>query len=124
MAHDHGLEGAEGLFSADRHHRHSQLRLFEDLVVLRILGERGKLREPGPHSTRLRVSGSKEVSGGIVRFTRITGKVIPYPVKVDTLPTGHQSFRIGSMKIEMPNSGILENLAPWINPGNRCVHHN
>src|SRR6266581_3898796 len=80
--------------------------LFEDLVVLRILGECGKLREPCPHSTWLRVAGRKEISGGLVRLTRIAGTVVPYPVKVDTLPPFHQSFRIRSMEIEVPNPGI------------------
>src|SRR5882724_570796 len=120
MTHDHSLEGAKGLFSTYRHYRHSQLRLFEDLVVLRILGERGKLREPGPHSAWLRVCGGKEIPGGLVRLTRITGKVIPYSVKVDTFPTCHQSFLIRSMEVEVPNPGILENLAPGINSGDRC----
>src|SRR5882672_6840117 len=123
MPHDHSLEGTEGLLSPYRHHRHSQLGLFEDLVVLRILGERGKLREPGPHSAWLRVCGGKEIPGGLVRLTRITGKVIPYSVKVDTFPTCHQSFRIRSMEVEVPNPGILKNPIPRINPGVRCVHN-
>src|SRR5882762_5229938 len=106
MTHDHCLEGAEGFLSTHCHHRHRQLRLFEDLVVLRILGERGKLREPSPHSTRLRVSSSKEISGGLVRLTRIAGKVVPYPVKIDTLPACHQPFRIRSMEVEVPHSGF------------------
>src|ERR1700730_13439164 len=110
MPHDDSLEGTEGLLSAYRHHGHSQLRLFEDLVVLRILGERGKLREPGSHSTWLRVSGGKEISGGLVRLTRIAGKVVPYPVKVNKLPTCHQPLRIRSMEVEVPNPGIVENL--------------
>src|SRR5690348_5360268 len=124
MTHDHRLEGTERLLSAHRHHRHSQLRLFEDLVVLRILGERGKLREPGPHSAWLRVGGGKEISRGLVRLARIAGKVVPYPVKVDALPTRHQSFRIGSMEVEVPDTGTQENLAPGINPGDRCIHNN
>src|SRR5207249_5128172 len=105
MTHDHCLEGTEGLLSTHRHHRHCQLRLFEDLVVLGILRERGKLREPGAHSTWLRVSGRKEISGGLVRLTRIAGKVIPYPVKVDTLSACHQPFRIRSMEVKVPNPG-------------------
>src|SRR5579872_4723428 len=119
MTHDHCLKRTEGLLSPDRHHRHRQLGLFEDLVVLRILRERGKLREPGSHSPWLRVSRGKKISGGFVWLTRITGKVIPYPVKVDTLPACYQAFRVRSMKVEVPNSGILQNLAPWINPRDR-----
>src|SRR6266436_10420477 len=80
MPHDYGLEGAKRLLPTYRHHRHRQLRLFEDLVVLRILGESRKLREPGPHSTWLRVSRGKEISGGFVGPTWIAGKVIPYSV--------------------------------------------
>ena len=57
MPHDHGLEGAKRLLPTYRHHRHRQLRLFEDLVVLRILGESRKLREPCPHSTWLPLPG-------------------------------------------------------------------
>src|SRR6202165_2062532 len=124
MTHDHSLEGTEGLLSTHRHHRHGQLRLVEDLVVLCILGKRGKLRESGPHSTWLRLSGDKEISGGLVRLTRIAGKVVPYPVKVDTLPTCHQPLRIRSMEVEVPNPGILQNLAPGIDPGDRRVHNN
>src|SRR5437667_11765822 len=101
MPHDYGLEGAKRLLPTYRHHRHRQLRLFEDLVVLRILGESRKLSEPGPHPARLRISGSKEISGGVVRLTRIAGKVIPYPVKVDTLSACHQPFRVRSTEIEV-----------------------
>src|ERR1700737_3655701 len=124
MTHDHSLERTEGLLSTYRHHRHSELRLFEDLVVLRILSECGKLREPGPHSTWLRVSGGKEISGGLVRLTRIAGKVVPYPVKVNTLPPCPHPLRIRSMEVEVPNPGILQNLAPGIDPGDRRVHNN
>src|SRR6266481_7025951 len=124
MTHDHSLERTEGLFSAYRHHRHSQLGLFEDLIVLRILGERGKLREPSPHSTWLRLRSSKEISVSLVGLTRIAGEVVPYPVQVDTLSACHQPFRIRSMEVEMPNSMILENLIPGINPRDRCVHNN
>src|SRR5260370_30821890 len=106
MPHDYGLEGAKRLLPTYRHHRHRQLRLFEDLVVLRILGESRKLREPGPHSTWLRVSSGKKISGGFVRPTWIARKVIPYSVKVDTLPACHQPFFIRSMEVEVPNAGI------------------
>src|SRR5208283_3046947 len=116
MTHDHSLQGTEGLLSADRHHGHSQLRLFENLVVLRILGERGKLREPSSHSPGLRIGSGKKISGGFVWLTRIRRKVIPYPVKVDALSACHQPFRIRSMKVEMPNPRILENFAPGVNP--------
>src|SRR5580704_16050708 len=123
MTHDHSLQGTEGLLSADRHHRHSQLRLFEDLVVPRILGERGKLGEPGSHSPWLRISRGKEISGIFVWLTRIGRKVIPYPVKVEALTACHQPFRIRSVKVEMPNPGILKNFAPGVNPRNWCVHN-
>src|ERR1700722_4050749 len=106
MPHDYGLEGAKRLLPAYRHHRNRQLRLFEVLVVLRILGESRKLREPGPHSTWLRVSGSKKISGGFVGLTWIAGKVIPYSVKVDTLPARHQPFCIRSTEDEVPNAGL------------------
>src|SRR5258707_7300522 len=112
MPHDYGLEGAKRLLPTYRHHRHRQLRLFEDLVVLRILRESRKLREPGPHSTWLRVSGGKEISGVFVGLTGISGKVIPYPVKIDTLSACHQPFRVRSTEIEVPNPGTYENLVP------------
>ena len=86
MTHDDGLKGTEGLLSTYGQNRHSQLGLFEYLIVFRILRECGKLREAGPHSTGLRVSGSKEISGGLVWLTRIGRKVIPYPVKVKYAP--------------------------------------
>src|SRR5260370_25082567 len=124
MTHDHSLKGTEGLLSTYLHPRHSELRLFEGLIVLRILGERGKVLEGGPNASWLRVSGGKEVSGGLVWLPRIAGKVIPYPVKIDTFPACHQPFGIRSMKVEVPNSRILENLAPRINPRDRCVHNN
>src|SRR5689334_12975989 len=106
MPHDHSLEGAKRLLPTYGHHRHRQLRLFEDLVVVCILGESRKLREPGPHSAWLRVSGGKEISSGLVGLTWIAGKVIPYPVKVDTLPACYKPFRIRSMEVEVPNSRI------------------
>src|SRR5713101_424603 len=123
VTHDHSLKGTERLLSTNRHHRHSQFGLFEDLVVLRILGEGGKLCEPGPHSAWLCVGRGKEISGVFVWFTWISSKVIPYPVKVDTLAACYQAFRIRSVKVEVPNSGILQNLTPRINPRNRCIHN-
>src|SRR6267154_5851794 len=124
MPHEYGLEGSKRLFPTYRHHRHSQLRLFENLVVFGILGERSKLSEAGPHSAWLRVSGGKEISGDLVRLTSIAGKVIPNSVKVDTLPAGHQPFRIRSMEVEVPNPGIQENLVPGIDPRDWRVHNN
>jgi hypothetical protein len=63
MTHDHSLEGTERLLPIYGDNRHGQLGLFEDLVVLRILRECGKLREPGPNSTWLRICCGKEISG-------------------------------------------------------------
>src|SRR6266853_3162070 len=123
MTHDHSLQGTEGLLSTYRHDGHSQLRFFEDLIVLRILGERSKLSEAGPHSAWLRVSGGKEISGDLVRLTSIAGKVIPNSVKVDTLPACHQPFRVRSMEVEVPNPGIQENLVPGIDPRDWRVHN-
>src|SRR5690242_2860934 len=123
MTHDHSLHGTEGLLSTYRHHRHRQLRLFENLVF-GILGERSELSEAGPHSAWLRVGGGKEISGGFVRLTRIAGKITPYPVEVDALPACHQPFGIRSMEVEVPNPGIQENLVPGINPRDRCVTTN
>src|SRR5258708_19575485 len=86
MPHDYGLEGAKRLLPTYRHHRHRQLRLFEDLVVLGILGESRKLREPGPHSTGLCVSGGKKISSGFVRLTWFALKSVPHPLKLNTPP--------------------------------------
>src|SRR5437660_10496121 len=122
MTHDHSLHGTEGLLSTYRHHRHSQLRFFTDPVVLCVLRERRKLSEPGPHPARLRISGGKEISGGVVRLTRIAGKVIPYPVKVDTLSACHQPFRVRSTEIEVPAAGTEGSPVPAINSGDRRVH--
>src|SRR5258708_33640465 len=112
MTHDHRLEGAEGLLSTYRHHRHRKLRLFENLVVLRILRESGKLREPGPHSARLRVSDGKEISGGFVGLTRIGGKIIPYYFLVSTVPGRHLPLRIRAMGDEVSDPGNLGELGP------------
>src|SRR2546429_9826340 len=108
MPHDYGLEGAKRLLPTYRHHRHRQLRLFENLVVLRILRESGKLREPGSHSARLRVSGGKEISGGFVGRTRIGGKIISYFVKVDKLPGRHQPLRVPALGNVNPKSPTYE----------------
>src|SRR6202030_2940156 len=83
MTHDHSLQGTEGFLSTNRHHRHRQLGLFENLIIFRILRERGELREPCPHATRLSISSGKEIPGVLVRLPRIGGKVVPYPVKID-----------------------------------------
>src|SRR5260370_32888757 len=88
-----------------------------------MLGERRKLREPRPHSTGLRISGGEKIPSSLVGLTRIAGKVIPNPVEVDTLPACHQPFGIRSMKVEVPNSGILENLGPGVNARNWRVHN-
>src|ERR1700752_1517441 len=109
MPHDYRLEGAKRLLSTYRPHRHRQLRLLKDLVVLGILRERGKLCEPRPHPARLGISGGKEIPGGLVRLTRIGREVVPYSVKVDTLPACDQSLRIRSMEVEVPNARIQEN---------------
>src|SRR5260370_5009626 len=99
MTHDHSMHGTKGLLSTYRHHRHSQLRFFKDPVVLCVLRERRKLSEPGPHPARLRISGSKEISGDVVRLTRIAGNVIPYPVKVATLSACDHPFSVRATAI-------------------------
>src|SRR5437660_11894601 len=66
ITHDHSLHGTERRLSTYRHHRHSQLRLFKDLVVVRIGRESGELSEPGAHPTWSVVSGSKDIAGGLV----------------------------------------------------------
>src|SRR5258708_39812863 len=124
VTHDPRLERAEGFLAPHRHYRHGQLRLFQDLVVFCILGERGKLREAGPHSTWLRVSGCKEISGSLIGLARIAGKVVPYSVKVDTLSTCDQALRIGTVEVEMPDPTTLQNFTPWIDAGHRRVHNN
>src|SRR2546429_4839735 len=107
MPHDYGLEGAKRLLPTYRHHRHRQLRLFENLVVLRILRESGKLREPGSHSARLRVSGGKEISGGFVGRTRIGGKIISYFFKEDNSPAPPQPPRHPPLETVIPKPRAL-----------------
>src|SRR5207253_6231828 len=60
------LQCAEGLLAAHSEHRHRELRLFEDFVVLRILGKGGELRKASPHSSRLSIGRREKVSGGFV----------------------------------------------------------
>src|SRR5207244_5053379 len=78
VAHDHGLQCAEGLLAAHSEHRHRELRLFEDFVVLRILGKGGELRKASPHSSRLSIGRREKVSGGFVGLAGISCEVIPY----------------------------------------------
>src|SRR5260370_18449306 len=113
MAHDYGLQRTEGLLTAHGQHRHQQLYLFEDFIVLRILGKGGELRKASPHSSRLRVSRRKEVSGGFVGLPWITGEVIPYAIKIDALPARHQPFPVRPMKVEVQDTRALQYLDPW-----------
>src|SRR5215469_8309598 len=84
-SHDHSLQRAKGLLAAHSEHRHRELCLFEDFVVLRILGKGGELRKASPHSSRLSISRREKVSGGFVGLAGIACKVIPYAVKIDSL---------------------------------------
>src|SRR5256886_17494982 len=93
VAHDHVLQCAEGLLAAHSEHRHRELRLFEDFVVLRILGKGGELRKASPHSSRLSIGRREKVSGGFVGLAGISCEVIPYAVKIDSLTARDQPFR-------------------------------
>src|SRR5207244_10922808 len=93
-------------------HRHRELRLFEDFVVLRILGKGGELRKASPHSSRLSIGRREKVSGGFVGLAGISCEVIPYAVKIDSLTARDQPFRGRSIsmkvqvKMQIPNTGI------------------
>src|SRR5580704_12304445 len=108
VAHDYGLQCAEGLLGANGKHRHGQLRLLEKFIVLRVLRKRSELRKASPHSSRLRVGCCEEVSGGFVGLAGISCEVIPYAVKIDSLTARDQPFRGRSisMKVKIPNTGI------------------
>src|SRR5579859_5149236 len=123
VAHDNRLERTKRFLSADCQYGHRQLHLLEDFVVLCVLRKGSKLGEPSSHTTRLGVSCRKEVSCSLIGFGRIGCEVIPYAIKVDALTASHQPFRVGPMKVEVPNSGVQENLRPGLDPRNRCVHH-
>src|SRR5579872_2770352 len=124
VTHDHGLQCAKGLLAPNSQHGHRQLRLLEDFIVLRVLGERSELRKAGTHSSRLRIGCSKKVSRGLVGFARITRKVVPNAIKIDTFAACNKPFRVRTMKVEMPNTRIQEYFVPWFDPGNRSVHYN
>src|SRR3984885_2804688 len=123
VTHDDGLQRAEGLLSADGKHRHRELLLLKDLIVLGILRERGKLCEPGSHPSWLCVGCCEEVSGGFVRFPRIGRKIVPNSVEVDAFTSLHEPLCIGPVKVEVPDAGILQNFAPGINSRNWSIHH-
>src|SRR5579863_2793237 len=123
VTHDNGLQRAEGLLSADGKHRHRELVLLEDLIVLGILRERGKLREPSSHPAWLCVGCREEVSGGFVRFSRIGREVVPDSVEVNAFPALHKPFCIRTVKVEVPDARILKDLTPWLDPWNWSIHH-
>src|SRR5215470_15030855 len=106
MSHDDGLQRTEGLLPTHGQDWHQQLRLLENLVILCILRECSELRKASPHSSRLRIGRSEEVSSRLVGFAWIAREVIPNSVKIDALPAGNQLFRVRSMKIEMPDAGV------------------
>jgi hypothetical protein len=86
------------------------LRLFEDFVVLRILGKGGELRKASPHSSRQSIGRREKVSGGFVGLAGISCEVIPYAVKIDSLTARDQPFRGRSismqLQVKLPNAGI------------------
>src|ERR1700689_3577592 len=94
----------------------------ENFIVPCILGKRCELCKSSPHSPWLRVSGGKEISGRFVRFGGIAREVIPNSIEVDALTPSHEPFCIRTMKIEMPDSRVQQNLLPRLDPRNRCVH--
>src|ERR1700739_3358895 len=125
MPHDLCLQRTERLLTPEGQERHRELYLLKDFVVLRILRERGKLRKPRPHSSRLRVGRREKVSGGFVGLAGISCEVIPYAVKIDSLTARDQPFRGRSIstsgrnnsrnsccrrsmkvKMQIPNTGI------------------
>jgi hypothetical protein len=66
----------------------------------------------------LRVGRGEKVSRGLVWLAWITGEVIPNAVKIDTFPPRDQPFRVRSVKVEMPDTGALQYVAPWIDSRN------
>ena len=86
----------------------SSTLLLEDFVVLRILRKRSELREAGSHSSRLSISGGEEISSGFIRFAQIAREVVPDPVEINAFAALDQPLRIRSMKVEMPDAGILQ----------------
>src|SRR5260370_36200262 len=72
---------------------------------------------------RLSVSGCEEISSCLIRFARIPGEVVPNPVKVDAFSALHQSLRVRSMEIEMPDTWVLKDLIPRIDAGNWSINN-
>src|SRR5437868_5615257 len=124
VPHDHRLKRTKRLLSADSQDGHRQLHALKNFIILYVLGKRGELGEASSHSAWLRISGGKEISGRVVRLGGIASEVIPNPIEVDTLAASHESFGIRAVKIEMPNSGVQQNLLPRFDAWNRCVHYN
>jgi hypothetical protein len=112
------------IFSADSQDGHGQLCLLEELVVLRVPGKGGKLCEARSHPSGHSISGGEELSRGFIRLARIAGEVIPDAVEVNALPACHQALCIRSVEVEVPHAGVLQDLVPGLDAGNRSVHDN
>src|SRR4029077_16830655 len=119
-----GIPRTKRLLSADSQYGHRQLHPLENFIILCVLGKRRELGEPSPHSAWLCISGGKEISGRLVRLGQIASEVIPNSIEVDALAASHEPFGIRTMKIEMPNTGVQQNLLPRLDAWNRCVHYN
>src|SRR5580698_8971151 len=105
VAHDLGLQRAEGFLSADSQHRYGQHGFLKDLIVFCVLREGGQLREACAHYTRDGVSGSEEIASRFVRLRRVCAEVIPDAVEVDALASGNKPLRIRAVEVEMPDAG-------------------
>src|ERR1700733_1281922 len=80
---------AEGMIAAQRQHRHRELALScEGLVVFSVLIEGRELVERRVHGARTRIELGVVLSGRFIDGRGIGGEFVPKPVEIDALSAG------------------------------------
>ena len=114
----------EAFLAADRQHRHGELALRQELLVVRsILAERCELRERIVDRVRARIERRVMLARRLVDVLRISRQLVVKTVEVNALASGDQPLLVGAEEIEMPGVPVLDHLVPVAEPGQRGVHH-
>ena len=103
----------ERMICAERQHRHGQLAVGREcLVVDGILSKGRKLVESRMHRAGARIEFRVVAPRRLIDRFGIGGELVPEPIKVDTLAAFDQPLGIRSAEIEMPQSGAAKDFVP------------
>src|SRR5712692_1769266 len=112
------------LLAADRKDRHGQpgLRKFREIFGCLLKGD--EIGPPRAHSSWTRIG--RRIGYAIGFWNRmdfIGSEVVPELFKVYTLASAHQRFWSRTIKTEVPDAGVVINVLPSGNAGEKGIHH-